>query len=140
MSPLKEYLYIYYGRIPDRKDPPYEYIELVRGTSDYTPQTVEKSFYAHNRVEMGKFAMTQGDVLVWFEGGWPVVVLVGDTAFERREPTAVQCRELVGIWPVSYTHLDVYKRQIIPSIQALGTPNIRMPIARMVPMIRASSA
>ena len=98
MSPLKEYLYIYYGRIPDRKDPPYEYIELVRGTSDYTPQTVEKSFYAHNRVEMGKFAMTQGDVLVWFEGGWPVVVLVGDTAFERREPTAVQCRELVGIW------------------------------------------
>ena len=28
------------------------------------------------------------------------------------------CATLIGLWPVSYTHLDVYKRQPLPSVRA----------------------
>ena len=93
-----EYLFLLYGRIPDRKDPPYEYVELLRGTSEYSRDTIERAYYAGSRIEIGVYNLAAGDVLVWFDKGFQLVFEVGETGFEPQAPTAEQCRVLVQIW------------------------------------------
>lgn len=98
MNEKPEYLFVLYGRIPDRKDPPYEYVELLRGTSEYSRDTIERAYYAGSRIEIGAYNLAVGDVLVWFDGGFPLVFLVGETGFESQMTTAEQCRALIQIW------------------------------------------
>ena len=43
----------------------------------------------------------------------PVVVIAGQVATGFLGTDAFQEVDLVGITPVSYTHLDVYKRQVL---------------------------
>ena len=93
-----ENLYIFYGRIPNKKEPPFDYIELVRGTSDYSPKEIESAYYGGLKIKLGKYSLLPMDVLVWFEHGQPVVVLVGETTFERQNPDAGQRRALLHIW------------------------------------------
>ena len=45
MLPQDETLYLLFRRIPDRKEPPYSYIELVRGISPHTPTEIETAYY-----------------------------------------------------------------------------------------------
>lgn len=94
MNEKLEYLFVLYGRIPDRK----EYVELLRGTSEYSRDTIERAYYAGSRIEVGAYNLAVGDVLVWFDGGFPLVSLVGETGFESQTPTAEQCRALIQIW------------------------------------------
>lgn len=98
MLPQDKTLYLLFGRIPDRKEPPYSYIELVRGISPHTPAEIEKAYYERARVEVGGYVLTGGDVLIWYEQGRPVVCLVGRDAFERQEPTHEQRCALMVIW------------------------------------------
>lgn len=98
MNEKPEYLFVLYGRIPDRKDPPYEYVELLRGTSEYSRDTIERAYYAGSRIEIGAYNLAVGDVLVWFDGGFPLVFLVGETGFESQMPTTEHCRALIQIW------------------------------------------
>ena len=98
MNENPEYLFVLYGRIPDRRDPPYEYVELLRGTSEYSRDTIERAFYAGSRIEIGEYNLAVGDVLVWFDKGFPLVSLVGETGFQPQTPTAGQCRTLIRIW------------------------------------------
>lgn len=97
MLPQDETLYLLFGRIPDRKEPPYSYIELVRGISSTHRQKLRKPITSA-RVEVGGYVLTGGDVLIWYEQGRPVVCLVGRDAFERQEPTHEQRCALMVIW------------------------------------------
>ena len=94
MHSSPENLYIMFGRVPDQKEPPYQYTELVRGTSHYTPTEIEKAFYSHARIEMDGYTFSTGDVLVWFEDGQPVVMMAGETAFFPQKPTHMQYHAL----------------------------------------------
>ena len=62
-----ENLYIFYGRIPNKKEPPFDYIELVRGTSDYSPKEIESAYYDGSKIKLGKYSLLPMDVLVWFD-------------------------------------------------------------------------
>ena len=47
-----------------------------------------------------------------YQDAWDVMVTVKDTGIENIEQ-AEEINELQGVKTVSYTHLDVYKRQIL---------------------------